>query len=46
VCEAGFAQAGRPVKEDMVDRFAAAFSGGDCYLEIILGFGLAYKIGQ
>lgn len=44
--EAGLAQAGRPVKEDMVDGFAPAFSGGDGNLEVFLGLVLPDKVGQ
>jgi hypothetical protein len=44
--KAGLAQPRRPVKEDMVDGLAAAFSGGDGNLEVFLGIFLPDKVGQ
>jgi hypothetical protein len=44
--KAGLAQARRPVKQDMVDRLAPAFSSGDGNLEVFLYIFLAYEIVQ
>jgi hypothetical protein len=44
--EAGLTQSRRPVKQDVVDGFAAAFSGLNGYLEVFLGGFLADKVGE
>ena len=44
--EAGLAQARRPVKQDMVDRFTAAFSGGDADFKVFLDLVLSDEVGQ
>jgi hypothetical protein len=44
--EAGLAQARRPVKQDMVDGFAPAFSGRDANLEVFLDIILPDKVGK
>jgi len=44
--QAGLAQAGRPVKQDMVYRLPPAFGGIDSYLEIFLRFNLADEVRQ
>ena len=44
--QTGLAEAGRPVKQDMVDRLTPAFSRGNSYLEVFLGLLLSDKVGQ
>jgi hypothetical protein len=44
--EAGLAQAGGAVKEDMVDGFTAAPGGSDGDFKVFLGVVLADEIGQ
>jgi hypothetical protein len=43
--EAGLAQSRGPVKQDMVDRLAPAFRGGDADLEVFLDVILPDKVG-
>ncbi len=44
--EAGLAQAGRAVEQDVVDGLAAALGGGDGNLEVLLGLVLADEVGE
>jgi hypothetical protein len=44
--EAGLAQARRPVKQDVVDGLAPAFSGGDADLEVFLEVLLPDEVRQ
>jgi hypothetical protein len=44
--EAGLAQSRRPVKQDMVDGLAPAFSGDDANFKVILGIFLPDEVGQ
>jgi hypothetical protein len=44
--QAGLAEAGRTVKENMIEGFAAAFGCRDGNLEVVLGLVLPDKIGQ
>jgi hypothetical protein len=46
VGEAGLAQARRPVKQDVVDGFAPAFSGGDADFKVFLEVLLPDEVGQ
>ena len=44
--QARLAEAGRPVKQDMVDRLTPTLSRGNRYLKIFLGLLLSDKVGQ
>jgi hypothetical protein len=44
--EAGLAEAGRPVEQDVVKGFTAASGSGDGYLQIFLGPVLSGEIGK
>jgi hypothetical protein len=44
--EAGLTQARRPVKQDVVDGLAPAFSGGNGDLEVFLGVILPDEVGE
>ena len=46
VGEGGFAEAGRAAEEDVIERLAALFGGGDGDFEALLDLGLAGEIGK
>ena len=44
--QTGLAEAGRPVKQDMVNRLTPTLSRGNSNLEVFLGLLLSDKVGQ
>ena len=44
--QAGLAEPGRSVEQDMIQGFLAALGRGDSYLEVFLGLFLSRKLGQ